>query len=175
MKIRHRVLSLFLVLASASLAYAQATSAVLQGVVSDSQGGIIPGATVTVTNTETGLAREVISNESGFYRLAALPPGTYALAAQLDGFAPFARTGLVLTVGQTAAVDVRLSPAGLSEAVTVGATTPLVDTASNALGTTVTKRNSTICRSPAATSRRWRGWRRVSPASAAAESARAAS
>jgi len=139
MKIRHRVLSLFLVLTSASLAYAQATSAVLQGVVSDSQGGIIPGATVTVTNTETGLAREVISNESGFYRLAALPPGTYALAAKLDGFGPFARTGLVLTVGQTAAVDVKLSPAGLSEAVTVGATTPLVDTVSNALGTTVTK------------------------------------
>ena len=139
MKIRHRVLSLFLVLVSASPAYAQATSAVLQGVVSDSQGGIIPGATVTVTNTETGLAREVISNESGFYRLAALPPGTYALAAKLDGFAPFERTGLVLTVGQTAAVDVRLSPAGLSEAVTVGATTPLVDTVSNALGTTVTK------------------------------------
>lgn len=140
MKTGHRVYLLFVVFVmSASLAYAQATSAVLQGVVTDSQGGIVPGATVTVTNTETGLAREVISNESGFYRLAALPPGTYALAAKLDGFGPFARTGLVLTVGQTAAVDVKLSPAGLSEAVTVGATTPLVDTVSNALGTTVTK------------------------------------
>ena len=111
MKIRHRVLSLFLVLASASLAYAQVTSAVLQGVVTDSQGGVLPGVTVTVTNTETGLAREVVSERVGFYRLAALPPGTYALAATLDGFTPFARTGLVLTVGQTATVDVQAQSA----------------------------------------------------------------
>ena len=101
---------------------AQVTSAVLQGVVTDSQGAVLPGVTVVATNTETGLAREVPSDPAGFYRLTALPPGTYALAAELDGFAPFARTGLVLTVGQTAAVDVKLGPAGLNEAVTVGAT-----------------------------------------------------
>jgi carboxypeptidase family protein/TonB-dependent receptor-like protein len=140
MKLGHRVYALFLVIvASASLTFAQATSAVLQGVVTDTQGGIVPGAIVTVINTETGLAREATSNEAGFYRLAALPPGTYRLSTALDGFTPFARTGLALTVGQTAAVDIRLSPAGVNEDVTVGASTPLVDTASNALGTTVTK------------------------------------
>ncbi len=123
----------------ATLATAQVTSAVLQGVVRDDQGGIVPGVVVKATNVDTGLSREVPSDEAGLYRLTALPPGTYDVAASLDGFAPFARTGIVLTVGQTAAVDVRLGVAGLSEAVTVAAETPLVDPSSNALGTTVTK------------------------------------
>lgn len=139
MNLRGRVWSFFFVaLAWAGLAHAQATSAVLQGVVTDKQGGVVPGVTVTVTNTGTGLAREATSNEAGFYRISALPPGSYDVSAKLDGFAPYARTGLVLTVGQTAAVPIELTVAGLSESVTVGASAPLLDTSSNALGTTVT-------------------------------------
>jgi hypothetical protein len=122
----------------ASPAAAQVTSAVLQGVVTDSQGGVLPGVTVTVTNTETGLVREIVSDNAGFYRATALPPGPYALRAAMDGFTPHSRTGLVLTVGQTASIDVQLGLASLTEAVTVEGTAPLVDTASNALGTTVT-------------------------------------
>jgi len=120
-------------------AHAQATSATVQGVVTDNQGAVLPGVTVTVTNAETGLARDVVSTEAGFYRVAALPPGTYTIAAALEGFAAYNRTGLVLTVGQTAAIDIPLALAGVTEAVTISAETPLIDTTSNALGTTVTK------------------------------------
>ena len=119
-------------------AFAQATSATVQGVVTDNQGAVLPGVTVTVTNSETGLARDVVSSEAGFYRVAALPPGTYTVAATLEGFAAYNRAGLQLTVGQTATIDVQLAIAGVTEAVTISADTPLIDTTSNALGTTVT-------------------------------------
>ena len=105
-------------------AYAQATSATVQGVVTDNQGAVLPGVTVTVTNADTGLARDVVSTEAGFYRIAALPPGTYTIAATLEGFAAHNRTGLLLTVGQTATIDVQLTVAGVTEAVTITAETP---------------------------------------------------
>lgn len=122
-----------------TLAGAQVTSAVIQGVVKDAQGGTVPGVVVKATNADTGLSREVPADDAGLYRITALPPGTYDVAATLDGFAPFARGGVVLTVGQTAAVDVTLGLAGVTEAVTVEAEPPLIDPSSNALGTTVTK------------------------------------
>jgi Carboxypeptidase regulatory-like domain/TonB dependent receptor len=124
---------------AAATAYAQSTSATVQGVVTDNQGAVLPGVTITVTNAETGIARDAVSTEAGFYRIAALPPGTYTVAAALEGFAAYNRTGLLLTVGQTASIDIPLAIAGVTEAVTISAETPLVDTTSNALGTTVTK------------------------------------
>ena len=130
--------ALVVVLAWASLASAQVTSAVLQGVVTDGQGGVLPGVTVTATNTETGLVREVVSDQVGFFRATALPPGPYSVRATMDGFTPYTRTGLVLTVGQTATINMQLGSVTLTEAVTVEATAPLVDATSNALGTTVT-------------------------------------
>lgn len=127
-------------LASAGPAAAQVTGAVLQGVVIDYQGGVLPGVAVTIANTETGLVREAPSDGAGFFRAAALPPGSYSIHARLDGFTPYVRTGLVLTVGQTATLDIRLDLATLTEAVTVEGSAPLVDTASNALGTTITRK-----------------------------------
>src|SRR5262249_56161671 len=91
---------------STRAAHAQATSAAVQGVVKDNQGAVVPGVAVTVTNTETGLAREVSSSDVGFYHVTALPPGTYAIAAKLDGFCAFDRSGLALTLGPTATVDI---------------------------------------------------------------------
>ncbi len=126
-------------LASSGLALAQVTNAVLQGVVTDSQKGVLPGVAVSVTNTETGLVREVVSDAAGFFRATALPPGPYAVRATLDGFTEYSRSGLVLTVGQTAAIEVTLGLGTFTEAVKVVAGAPLVDTSSNALATTVTK------------------------------------
>jgi len=137
--LRHAGSAFALILLGASLVAAQTASAVIQGTITDHQGGVLPGVSVTATNTDTGLRRDVASDEQGFFRLAALPPGPYALAAKVDGFAPYARTGLVLTVGQTATIDIPLNVATLSEAVSVTAEAPLIDTATNALGTTVTR------------------------------------
>ena len=102
------VLSLLFV---ASVASAQGTTAVLQGVVTDSQGSVLPGVAVVATNTETGLTRDSVSDPAGFFRLTTLPPGRYQLHAELGGFEPYTRTGLVLTLGQTATADVKLGVA----------------------------------------------------------------
>ncbi|MEO6238697.1 MAG: carboxypeptidase regulatory-like domain-containing protein [Vicinamibacterales bacterium] len=129
----------FGLLVVASTVSAQVTTAVLQGTVTDSQGGVLPGVTLVATNTETGLTREAPSDPAGFFRVTTLPPGTYALRAELSGFEAYGRTGLVLTIGQTATVDVKLGVASVSEAVTVEGATPLVDASTHALGTTINK------------------------------------
>ncbi|MDP2321076.1 MAG: TonB-dependent receptor [Acidobacteriota bacterium] len=138
-KVRQVFASVAILLALATVASAQVTTAVLQGVVSDPQGAVLPGVTVVVTNVDTGLAREAPSDASGFYRASALPPGVYTVQAQLAGFVPYSRTGLTLTIGQTASIDIRLGLATLAEVVTVTASAPLVDTSSNSLVTTVTR------------------------------------
>ncbi len=122
-----------------STSSAQSTTAVLQGRVVDQQQGAVPGVTVLVRNVETGFTRETVSDGDGRYRATALPPGTYELRAELPGFAAFVRTGLVLTIGQDAEVEVKLALASQTEEVVVTAAAPLVDATSNALGTTVTK------------------------------------
>ena len=133
------VFRLLVFVVSVASAHAQSSSAAVQGVVTDPQGGVLPGVTVVVTNVETGLVRELPTDGSGFFKASALPPGPYSLQARLEGFVPYSRTGLVLTVGQTATVDVPLGLATVSESVTVSASAPIVDTSSNALGTTITK------------------------------------
>ncbi len=58
----------------------------MSGTVSDTTGALIPGVTVTATNTQTGIVSTVLSNESGTYNFASLQPGTYNLSAELSGF-----------------------------------------------------------------------------------------
>src|SRR5262245_15122282 len=72
-------------LCAARPAAAQFSSAI-QGIVSDSQGGIVPGATVTVTHTTTGQVREVTTSPDGAYRVFSLGAGTYRVEAALTGF-----------------------------------------------------------------------------------------
>src|SRR2546428_14156277 len=79
------------------LAWAQAT-AQISGTVTDQSGARLPGAEVTATQAETGLARTVVSNETGTYILPSLPTGPYKLEVTLPGFRTFARTGIVLDV-----------------------------------------------------------------------------
>src|SRR5882672_9327142 len=67
-------------------ATAQTTNGVISGIVSDAQGGVLPGVTVTGRNTETGITRTVVTESDGRYRLAALPPGRYEVRTELQGF-----------------------------------------------------------------------------------------
>src|SRR5215212_3691634 len=89
----------YLVLISVS-AFAQTTGATLQGTVADDQGGVLPGATITIANAETGWTREVVSDARGWYRVAALPPGPYEVRIAMQGFVDYTYRGLVLTLGQ---------------------------------------------------------------------------
>ena len=118
-----------IVFVAASTAWAQAT-AQLSGRVTDDSGGVLPGVTVTVTQTDTGFTRTTVTDDSGGYVLPNLPLGPYRLEAMLAGFRTFAQTGIVLQVGATPAINVTLGLGELAETVTVEAAAPLVDTQS---------------------------------------------
>lgn len=112
-------------------ARAQSTAAngAIEGTVSDNSGGVLPGVTVTVTNTDTGSVRSVVTNEAGLYRATLLPLGTYRVVAELEGFKTFEQVGVTVGAGQTAAVNVKLEVGNLSEVISVTADAPVVDPA----------------------------------------------
>jgi hypothetical protein len=119
-------------------AFAQST-ATIQGTVVDTQNAPIPGATIVITNTATGLSRTIVTDASGTYVAASLPPGEYRIEVSLAGFTTQTRT-IPLEVSQTRAVDVQLGVAALTEAVNVTAETPVIDTTTASVGTVVTQR-----------------------------------
>ena len=90
---------------SPALAQSQAANGAIEGTVSDSSGGVLPGVTVTVTNLDTGDERAVVTNEKGLYRAPLLTLGTYRVVAELQGFKKFDRPALA-SVGQAAVVNV---------------------------------------------------------------------
>ena len=111
------------ILAAAVSASAQSGSSGVRGTVSDSQGAHIPGATVTLTSEATGYTRSVVSDASGDYQFVAVPPGTYTVKVELQGFSQGVYKGVVLPVDIIAKQDVRLEVGQLSESVQVHAET----------------------------------------------------
>jgi carboxypeptidase family protein/TonB-dependent receptor-like protein len=126
---------------AARLAGAQNIGATLQGLILDEQHAVLPGVSVTITNIDTGIARTVTTDASGWYRAAALAPGNYEIRAELSGFVEHVRRGLTLTTGQEPRIDITLSVASVKETVTVTGETPLVDVTRNTIGTTITRRD----------------------------------
>ncbi len=96
-----------IVLVSPSI-FAQLPTGTYYGTVKDPQGGLVAGATVTVTNVDTGATRTQPSSDEGTYRFDALLVGRYEIKVTKDGFQTTQRTGLTLVVGQTSGVDVTL-------------------------------------------------------------------
>ena len=124
--------ALMLLLISAG-AWAQGTAAV-SGTVSDPGGGVLPGATVAVTQTDTGLTRDVVTDRTGSYLLSNLPVGPYRLEVSLAGFRTFVQTGIVLQVGQSPVINMALTLGELQETVTVEGATPLLEFRNTAIG-----------------------------------------
>lgn len=120
---------LLLLAAAPAAAQAQAANGNIEGIVRDSSGAVLPGATVVVTNTDTGTTRETVTNEQGIFRVLLLPLGAYTVSAELQGFKKYEQRGLTLSAGQTINVDVSLTVGGVTETVSVSAETPVVDTA----------------------------------------------
>src|SRR5262245_58319521 len=110
----------------ASSAHAQFDSGQISGIVKDTQGAAVPGATVRVTNESTRLERSYTSDHSGYYVAPLLPPGRYQVVGELSGFRKFVKTGVTLDSGAKVTADLVLSPGGIEEEVTVMAeATPL--------------------------------------------------
>jgi hypothetical protein len=125
------LLQLFLMPASAA---AQGTTARVVGTVTESSGGVLPGASVTAVNLATGWQREAITNEQGDYVIANVPVGSYSVAAALTGFKRVVRTPVSLDVDQTARVDLALEIGDVTETVEVQALTPLVNSETSSIG-----------------------------------------
>ena len=131
---RHRsvlgvALLLLLSLPTLLFAQSQATTGVIEGTVTDSTGGVLPGVTITIRNTATNFEQTHVSDAQGRYRGVLLPLGPYEVKANLEGFSQQTLRGIDLGVGQTRVVDVRLSQAAVSEELVVTAVAPLIETA----------------------------------------------
>jgi hypothetical protein len=127
--------SIFL-LATAGVS-AQLATAELNGRVTDSSGAVLPGATVTATQTATGLVRSVVTDGTGSYLISNLPTGPYRLEISLPGFRSYVQTGLVLQVGATPTVNAVLALGAVEETLVVEGVVPLVDVRSAGIGEVV--------------------------------------
>src|SRR5258708_6221814 len=110
--------------AGAGAALAQATTGAVEGRIAGPDGGALPGVTVTAAGALPG-SRVAVTDGAGAYHLAALPPGSYEVRVELQGFAP-QKSRVIVSLDATTRADFRLAPA-LAEEVTVRAAAPLID------------------------------------------------
>lgn len=123
-----------LLLLTAQVATAQEYRGTILGRVFDQQGAVLPGATVLVTNENTNITDQAVSEADGAYTVPFLIPGTYQVRVELPGFKRFVQRGITVAIGQRATVDVRLELGDVVETVTVTADSPMLDTSSGTLG-----------------------------------------
>src|SRR5881396_2116704 len=126
-------LAFFIVLMACGNVWAQAT-AQISGAVQDQSGAVLPGVEVTATQTETGVRRTTVTNETGNYVLPNLPLGSYRLEAALPGFRTFVQTGIVLQVNSNPTIKIVLQVGQVAEQVEVQANAGLVETRSVSVG-----------------------------------------
>jgi hypothetical protein len=123
-----------LCLVAASTALAQLEQGRLTGIVTDAQGAILPGVTVTATSPGLIGTQVAVTEVDGRYLFPSLPSGAYVLAFELTGFQTARRENIILALGQTLNVNLSLQLATLQETVTVTAESPVVDTSSTRVG-----------------------------------------
>ena len=109
----------------------------ITGVVTDSSGGVVVGASITLTNPQTNFTRRTATNESGAYNFPVLHPGLYNVRAENQGFQSAIRSGIQLQVQQTARIDFQLQVGAVAEAVEVSASAALINTENATLGTVI--------------------------------------
>src|SRR5712691_1057541 len=135
-----RVLSVGLVLGFALMPLpvaAQAVTGTILGTVRDSSGGALPGANVTLLNQDTGYTRTFTADSSGEYTAPLMPTGTYTVTGEISGFKKVSLANVRLGVDQKVRADLKLDIGQMSEAVTIQAETPLIQTNSSDLGATI--------------------------------------
>ncbi len=124
--------ALLVALSFSATAFAQgggaSSTGTIQGRVADAQGAVLPGVTVTATSPALIQPQTTVTSETGNYRFPAVPPGTYELSYELAGFNTLKRSGISITLGFTANVNVELALATLQETVTVSGASPVIDT-----------------------------------------------
>ena len=123
--------------------FAQSTTAVIVGTVTDASGGVIPGVTVTVTNLDTGARRSAVTNDRGQFTISLLPIGQYDLESELAGFKTAKVDGVLLQVNQTVRIDFTMQVGEVQDTVEVKSEIPLVKTDRSDVGVVVESRKVT--------------------------------
>src|SRR5712692_10517082 len=138
---RYLPVLLISVILGACLASAQVTTGTISGIVQDQSGAAVAGAEVTIRNVDTGTAaRTIISDAGGRYTAPDLPLGNYEVHAQHSGFQTEVRSGINITVGREAVVNLALKVGQLSEKVTITGEAPLVESTTSAMSSLVDER-----------------------------------
>ncbi len=136
MTLRKTSLAFFLILGGILLsspyllAQSQATTGVIEGTVFDQEGGVLPGVTVTLTNTGTNFQRVLVTDERGRFRGILLPLGDYQIKAELEGFSTLVQDGLTVSVGATLNLRLTLDVSATQDEIVVTAESPLIETSS---------------------------------------------
>jgi len=137
-------LSVMFVASSITQVTAQDGSAILRGEVLDPSGAVVPGATVSIANQETGLnRRSVTTSESGDYVFASLTPGLYRITVEASGFKKSVKEDVRLNVGETQEFKFSMETGGTQETVTITAEEPLVDVSTSKIGGQISQQELT--------------------------------
>ncbi len=138
---RHRVLAVLLLLAPLTvplaLAQSQAAGGTIQGTVTDEQGAVVPAVSVSIRNEATGVVRDTLTDSGGLFRAPLLQVGSYTVKASLRGFATVIQPKVVLNVGSTVELSLRLKLATTEETITITAESSIIETARTSQATTV--------------------------------------
>jgi hypothetical protein len=129
-------IALFALALSCVSVFAQAT-AQISGTVRDQSGAVLPGVEITATQTETGIVRNTVTNETGTYQLQNLATGPYRLEAVLPGFRTFVQTGIVLQVNANPVINPVLEVGQITDQIEVQANLAQVETRTTAVGTVI--------------------------------------
>lgn len=124
--------------AAVSFAQTEVGGASLNGTITDPSGAAVPNAKVSVNNTATGLTRNMQTSDVGLYRFTGLPVGSYDLTVDAPGFKTAKRTEILLQVGASATIDVRMEVGAAQDTVSVVADAPVVETTRSSAASTVT-------------------------------------
>ncbi|HVL67694.1 MAG TPA: carboxypeptidase regulatory-like domain-containing protein [Vicinamibacterales bacterium] len=135
------LLAMALMLMAPSVILAQGTTSRVTGTVTDKTGGVVPGATVTLTNEGTGVSFTTATNAAGQYSFEAVQVGTYTVAIELQGFKRFTSSGNAVRIGEPTTLNAALEPGGLEETIEVRAASQIVQTTTSGnLGSTFDQR-----------------------------------
>ena len=118
-------------------AWSQGNAGRILGTLTDQSGGVLVGATVTVTDTQRGTTRTLTTNQAGEYNGPGLLPSTYTVRAEAMGFKTIERVGILLEANQELRVDLVLQPGQQTQTITVTEALPMVDTTNAELGGTL--------------------------------------
>ncbi len=135
-KYTYMAMTLLVILAFGSVAVAQIRTGAIEGKVTDDQGGVMPGVTVTLSGERVIGESVTITLDDGSYRFRALEAGTYNLLFELVGFARFNREGILIAGARTITVDVTMQVAAVAETIPVTGESPLIDVKQTVIGAT---------------------------------------